>query len=171
MIKCGLQEKWLLIRCVMRNARLQDTQRPCRLKLPEREGTRMHGRFGQNTSQRKQYRKPKFPLVLPALLLTAVAPLQAQDRSWKDYLGGPASAHYSNLKQINPGNVKDLDVAWTYPTGDDITYTFSPLVIDNIAYFAAKQGSLVAVDAATGKELWVHPFNAGTGMAARFAGI
>jgi len=47
-------------------------------------------------------------------------------------------------------------VAWTYETGDDTAYTFSPIVIDNIAYFAAKQGALVAVDAATGKELWVH---------------
>ncbi len=31
-------------------------------------------------------------------------------------------------------------------------------MIDNIAYFAAKQGSLVAVDAATGKEIWAHSF-------------
>ena len=85
----------------------------------------------------------------------------AQTTSWKDYLGGPAASHYSPLKQINTGNVNKLDVAWTYPTGDDVTYTFSPLVVDNIAYFAAKQGSLVAVDATTGKELWVHSFPTG----------
>ncbi len=63
------------------------------------------------------------------------------------------------LKQINTSNVNKLQVAWSYPTGDDVSYTFSPLVVDNIAYFAAKQGSLVAVDAATGKELWVHSFD------------
>ena len=65
-----------------------------------------------------------------------------------------------DLKQINTSNVNKLDVAWSHPTGDDTTYTFSPLVIDNIAYFAAKTGSLVAVDASTGKELWAvtpHP--------------
>ncbi|MGC2400924.1 MAG: PQQ-binding-like beta-propeller repeat protein [Acidobacteriaceae bacterium] len=108
--------------------------------------------------------------VIVTLLICGTTSL-AQDSSWKDYLGGPASAHYSTLKQINPGNVKDLEVAWSYPTGDDITYTFSPLVIDNIAYFAAKEGSLVAVDATTGKEVWVHRFPGGTGMAARFAGV
>ena len=87
-----------------------------------------------------------------------------------DYLGGPDSSHYSALKQINVGNVNKLDVAWSYPTGEE-TYTFSPLVIDNIAYLAAKHGSLVAVDAATGKELWVHPFESAGAVPSRFGGI
>jgi quinoprotein glucose dehydrogenase len=96
---------------------------------------------------------------------------QSSQTSWKDYLGGPTSSHYSDLKQINTSNVNKLDVAWSYPTGDDVSYTFSPLVIDNIAYFAAKQGSLVAVDATTGKELWVHPFPTAGGAPSRFGGI
>ncbi len=61
------------------------------------------------------------------------------------------------------GNVNKLAVAWSYETGDEPSYTFSPLVVDNIAYLAAKQGSLVAVDATTGKELWVHTFESGGG--------
>lgn len=96
---------------------------------------------------------------------------QNSQTSWKDYLGGPTSSHYSDLKQIDTSNVSKLDVAWSYPTGDDVTYTFSPLVIDNIAYFAARQGSLVAVDATTGKELWVHPFPSASGVPSRFGGI
>src|SRR5579863_4672865 len=110
-----------------------------------------------------------WPLVTVALIGNGTC--FAQATSWKDYLGGPAASHYSPLKQINPGNVNKLDVAWTYPTGDDVTYTFSPLVVDNMAYFAARQGSLVAVDASTGKELWVHPFPTANGMPSRFGGI
>jgi quinoprotein glucose dehydrogenase len=91
--------------------------------------------------------------------------------NWQDYLGGPASSHYSPLKQINTTNINKLDVAWSYPTGDDISYTFSPLVIDNIAYVAAQKGSLVALDATTGKELWAHPFTTPGGAPSRFAGI
>ena len=34
--------------------------------------------------------------------------------SWKEYLGGPDSSHYSALKQINTSNVNKIDVAWTY---------------------------------------------------------
>ncbi|HKD04817.1 MAG TPA: PQQ-binding-like beta-propeller repeat protein [Bryobacteraceae bacterium] len=89
------------------------------------------------------------------------------DVGWKDYLGGSDSSHYSPLTQITPANISKLEVAWTFPIEEDVAYTFAPLVIDNIAYFAAKQGSLVAVDAATGKELWAHAFPGG----GRFAGI
>ena len=82
--------------------------------------------------------------------------------SWKDYLGGPDSSHYSPLKQINTSNVNKIEVAWTYPAPDG-TSVFCPLVVDNIAYVAAKGGALVALDATTGKELWVHPFGTGGG--------
>src|SRR4051794_10705529 len=93
-----------------------------------------------------------------------------QTTDWKDYLGGPAASHYSPLKQIDVHNVDKLEVAWSYPTGDESSYTFSPLVIDNIAYVAAKKGSLVALDATTGKELWVHQFPGGFGMFSGIAG-
>ena len=101
----------------------------------------------------------------------AVSNAQQTHTAWKDYLGGPDSSHYSALKQINTSNVKNLDVAWSYPTGDDTTYTFSPLVVDNVAYVAAKGGSLVALDATTGKELWVHTFAAAGAVPSRFGGI
>src|SRR3984885_6827 len=109
-----------------------------------------------------------FPVVVA---LACGGTSSAQQTPWKDYLGGADSAHYSALKQINTGNVDKLKVAWSYPTGDDVSYTFSPLVVDNIAYFAAKQGSLVAVDATTGKEVWVHTFPAAGVVPSRFGGI
>jgi quinoprotein glucose dehydrogenase len=110
-----------------------------------------------------------FLAVMVALICGGTS--SAQNTSWQDYLGGPDSSHYSPLKQINTRNVDKLKLAWSYPTGDDLTYTFSPLVIDNIAYFAARQGSLVAVDASTGRELWVHPFPTTSSGPTRFAGI
>ena len=61
-----------------------------------------------------------------------------------------------------PSNVDKLEVAWSYPATDGV-YFFCPLVVDNIAYVAAKQGALVALDATTGKELWVHSFPAAAG--------
>ena len=112
-----------------------------------------------------------FPAVIVALVCGRISSAQQAGTNWNEYLGGPDSSHYSALKQINPSNVNMLDVAWSYPTGDDTTYTFSPLVIDNIAYVAAKQGALVAVDASTGKELWVHDFTIAGAAPSRFAGI
>jgi quinoprotein glucose dehydrogenase len=112
-----------------------------------------------------------FPAVIAVLLCDGGLLAQPLQTGWIDYLGGPESSHYSALKQINTDNINKLDVAWSYLTGDDVTYTFSPLVIDNIAYLAAKQGSLVAVDATTGKELWVHSFTTPGSTPSRFSGI
>src|SRR3954451_7260437 len=87
---------------------------------------------------------------------------QKTGAGWKEYLGGPDSSHYSPLKQINALNVNKMEVAWTYPAPDGSS-VFCPLVVDNVAYISAKGGALVALDAATGKELWVHPFGSGGG--------
>ena len=108
---------------------------------------------------------------LLAILAVSIAYGQQARTTWKDYLGGPDSSHYSALKQINTKNVNQLQVAWSFETGDNASYTFSPLVVDDIAYFAAKQGSLVAVDAATGKELWVHSFPSAGRGGGQFSGI
>src|SRR6266446_4659001 len=104
--------------------------------------------------------------ILAALLLfgfsTQTTFAQKAAVGWKEYLGGLDSSHYSPLKQINASNVNKIEVAWTYPA-PDATSVFCPLVVDNIAYVSAKAGALVALDATTGKELWVHSFGPGGG--------
>ena len=49
-----------------------------------------------------------------------------------------------------------LRVAWTYPTGDTLNYQFNPIVVDNVMYVLAKNNSLVALNATTGEEIWIH---------------
>ncbi len=102
-------------------------------------------------------------VLVTAPAFIAAASAQQSAISWKDHLGGPDSSHFSPSRQITKANVNKLDVAWSYDSGDSTAYTFSPLVVDNIAYVAAKQGSLVALDATTGKELWVHSFGGAGG--------
>ena len=68
--------------------------------------------------------------------------------------GSADSAQYSALRQINRSNVHTLKVAWTYPTGDQAGYSFNPLVVDGVMYVLAKNNSIVALDATTGKEIW-----------------
>jgi len=92
---------------------------------------------------------------------------QRLGNDWRDYLGGPDSAHYSPLKQIDRTNAGKLEVAWTYQTQENGTYIFNPLVVANVAYVIAKGGNLVALDAATGKELWTHTFEAPSGAPGR----
>src|SRR5690349_20594621 len=96
-------------------------------------------------------------LALPAVLILG----QQSGTGWTDYLGGPDGSHYSQLKQITPANVSKLEIAWMYKAGEGSSFSFCPLVVGNVAYVAAKQGALVALDASTGKELWVRRFGAG----------
>ena len=77
---------------------------------------------------------PVLPATMLLMLCAGISSAHRQRTTWKDYLGGPDSSHYSALKQINPANVDKLEVAWSYPTGDDLSYTFSPLVVDNVAF-------------------------------------
>jgi quinoprotein glucose dehydrogenase len=82
--------------------------------------------------------------------------------TWSDYAGAPDGAQYSALDQINRSNVGQLRVAWTYATGDGSKYLFNPLVVDRTMYVLARNNSIVALDAATGHELWVHAAGAKT---------
>ncbi len=95
------------------------------------------------------------------ILFAGAAGLSAADErsfaTWSEYLGGPDSAQYSSLKQINKSNVKQLEVAWTYPIAGRGAVVFDPIVIDGVMYVLGQNNSLVALEAATGKELWVHP--------------
>jgi quinoprotein glucose dehydrogenase len=96
----------------------------------------------------------------------AAVAIAADERSfttWTSYLGGADSSQYTSLKQIDKSNVKQLAVAWTYDTGEKGNYLFNPVVIGGAMYVLAKNNSIVALDAATGKEIWVHPSQGAVG--------
>lgn len=93
----------------------------------------------------------------PVVFLLPCALFAQTHATWSDYGGNPDSAQYSSLEQINRSNVAKLEVAWTYSTGDHNKYFFNPLIVDDVMYVLAKNNSIVALDAATGKEIWTHP--------------
>ena len=73
---------------------------------------------------------------------------------WATYLGHPSSNQYSTLDQINRENVSQLELAWTYMTGDSANYQTNNLIVDGWLYTATPNSRVVALDGATGKELW-----------------
>ena len=97
-----------------------------------------------------------------AILLTVLAlsgsPTAAQDTDWDTYLGDVARRHYSPLDQITRENVAELEVAWTYDSGElrpgNSTMYTSPLVVDGVLYGLSPRLVAFALDAATGEELW-----------------
>lgn len=75
---------------------------------------------------------------------------------WNEYGGGPDQSKYFEASQITKENVSQLKVAWIYPSMDSAFNFFSPIVVDTIMYVMAKNSSLVALHAETGKEIWIH---------------
>jgi quinoprotein glucose dehydrogenase len=99
-----------------------------------------------------------FAFVVGALVAVPLAQQKGKSKfnTWRQYLGSSDSSQYSSLDQINKKNVGQLQVAWTYSTGDMRTYRFNPIVVDNVMYTLAKNMAVVALDAASGKEIWTH---------------
>src|SRR5450755_4714907 len=79
--------------------------------------------------------------------------------TWSDYAGASDASQYSALAQINSSNVSKLQIAWRYPTGDGNKYLFNPIVVDRTMYVLAHNNSIVALEASSGKERWIHPTN------------
>jgi quinoprotein glucose dehydrogenase len=89
-----------------------------------------------------------------AFLLAAGINTSAQSpREWRDYAGGPDSSRFVAARQLTSSNVSQLQVVWTYPGGQT---DFNPLVVRGVVYGRGPKGTFVAIDAATGKEIWVH---------------
>lgn len=86
-------------------------------------------------------------------------------KSWEVYRGDGGSNAYSSLDQINTKNVSRLKIAWIYETGDKSDYVSlecNPIIINDVLYGLSPQLKTFALDAKTGKPLWVFdPFKEG----------
>ncbi len=102
-------------------------------------------------------------------LVTALFAISCNNKekysSWEQYKGSDENIQYSSLAQVNTGNVKQLQVAWTYHTHDADTVNHSqiqcnPIIIDGVLYGTSPKMKLFAIDAETGKEHWqFNPFD------------
>jgi quinoprotein glucose dehydrogenase len=84
------------------------------------------------------------------------------DGEWQAYGRTNYGQRYSPLDQINPRNVVNLEMAWTYETGQtrsskgipETTYEDTPLVIDDTMYVCTPFSTVIALVPETGKEKW-----------------
>ena len=89
----------------------------------------------------------------------ALAQYGAPDGEWHTWGGDHGFTRYSALSQIDAGNVTELEVAWRWralPLGNraDRNLKATPLMIDGVLYVPSGQHQVVALNAATGQEIW-----------------
>ncbi len=85
--------------------------------------------------------------------------LTGAGRDWPVYMADHFNSHYSNLVEITRDNVDQLELAWQYNTGDDISDNHTqiqcnPIIIDGILYGTSPNLKVFALNAETGKRVW-----------------
>ena len=113
------------------------------------------------------------PAVILALVCSDVPGTRAQSshhpggsgEDWPFYGHDAGGTRYSPLAQINRENVAQLKVAWVFHTGDISDGSggrkrsgleSTPLLVDGTLYLTTGFNRVFAVDAETGKQLWVY---------------
>ena len=136
----------------------------------------------------------RFHAIAVAIAAVSIVGAQAPklERDWPSHGHDAGARRYSPLRQINTGNVSNLQLAWTYDTpaavppppprggGPDNDEggpapaapargesraapsipaprqsAATPLVVDGVMYMGTMYNRVVALDAETGKEIWV----------------
>ncbi|KAB8313741.1 membrane-bound PQQ-dependent dehydrogenase, glucose/quinate/shikimate family [Erwinia endophytica] len=95
---------------------------------------------------------------------TPIADSNSVSNDWVAYGGNNNGQRFSALKQISTDNVSNLQVAWTYHTGDlrnaqDATeYTFeaTPIKVNNTLYFCTPHNEVHALNPETGELKWKY---------------
>jgi quinoprotein glucose dehydrogenase len=107
-------------------------------------------------------------------LTTPLIPCPIEPPNWPHYGGGAGGTRYSPLDEINRGNVANLEVAWTYRTGDfdaspvggdtpcnechgsDSKFEATPILNANRLYLSTPLNRVIALNPASGQELWSY---------------
>lgn len=93
---------------------------------------------------------------------------------WNHYGGDEGGHRFSDARQITPGNVSQLRVAWLYSTGDlknkaaamnRAATEATPLYVNGMLIFCTPFNEVIAIDAGDGSERW--RFDPGIDLAQR----
>ncbi len=107
------------------------------------------------------------PRAFPVLVAFLLEPSQSE---WRSYAGDDSGIHYSPVADIDETNVRSLQLAWRWSSPDNAIaredsslypglYEATPVMADGVLYVSTSLHQVAAIDAASGKTLWV--FNPG----------
>ncbi len=100
----------------------------------------------------------------PVIITAALCFQSAPDGDWQAYGRDPGGQRFSPLAIIDRSNVRTLQVAWTFHTGDayqpprgrPTAFEATPIYVDGTLYFGTPLGRVIALDPVTGAERWSY---------------
>ena len=100
--------------------------------------------------------------VMQGKALPVAQPQASDDQTvadWSHYGSNPAGTRFSPHAQINKDNVDQLQVAWTYRTGEIAEgaseYQNTPIQVGDTLYTCTPTSKVIALDADSGQQRWV----------------
>jgi quinoprotein glucose dehydrogenase len=112
-------------------------------------------------------------VVLASLSVGGVAgQTGTKNGEWPTYGGDLGNTKYAPLDQINAANFNSLEVAWRFKTDNlgprpEFNFESTPLMVKGVLYSTGgTRRAVVALDAATGEQLWMHSEHEGARGAA-----
>ena len=81
-----------------------------------------------------------------------------ESHNWLTYSGGYFSQRHSELDQITPANVGDLELQWVYQAPVFGPWQATPVVVDGVMYVSQRPNDIVALDARTGRVFWIYRY-------------
>ncbi|GLK45923.1 MULTISPECIES: membrane-bound PQQ-dependent dehydrogenase, glucose/quinate/shikimate family [Novosphingobium] len=94
-----------------------------------------------------------------------LAPVSPGSAEWTDYGANLSGTRHSPAAQITPVNAAKLKQAWSFKTGDtkakrpeikSISFMATPLMVDDKVVFCSPTGKVFALDADTGRQIWLR---------------
>jgi alcohol dehydrogenase (cytochrome c) len=79
--------------------------------------------------------------------------------NWLMYNSTYAGWRFSRLNQITTQNVKNLGVKWLFQGRHIEKFETTPLVVDGIMYLTRPENAIYALDALTGRQLWMYEYH------------
>ena len=81
-----------------------------------------------------------------------------EPQNWLTYSRTVNGQRYSPLTQINPGNVKNLELQWVWQARSTEKFEATALVVDGVLYTVQAPNDVYALDAVTGRIFWTLPY-------------
>ena len=79
-----------------------------------------------------------------------------EPQNWLTYSGDYSGRRFSPLDQVNASNAHSLVAKWVYQTAATGKLESTPLVVDGILYDTAQDDRAFALDARTGRPIWMY---------------
>ena len=100
-------------------------------------------------------------LAMATLAVTTLCTVAAQaapleDQPWPQHGQGAGEQRFSPLAQIDRANVGQLGLAWSHPFRQPRGVEATPIVVGGVMYVTGPWSTVHALDARTGRELWVY---------------